>query len=70
MNLSGSQTRLIAATKDLSAEWAHTKHYWRDHKSREFEQRYLEELAARVERTVTVIEKLDKLLRKIRSECE
>ena len=68
--LSGSKSRLMAATKELTIAWNVTKNHWRDEKSREFERRYLEELAARVDRTVTVIEKLDALLTRIRTECE
>ena len=41
-----------------------------DAKSLEFEKRYLEELFATVERTVAIMEELDKLLMKIRNDCE
>ena len=44
--------------------------YWKDAKSQEFERRYMEELLASVDRAVTVIEQLDKLITKIRSDCE
>jgi len=70
MNLSGSKNRLLAITKELSKRWEETKNYWRDTKSREFEQHYLRELFANVDRTVTVMEKLDELLNKIRHDCE
>ena len=70
MNLSGSKSRLIAITKELSNRWEDTKNHWRDAKSQEFEQRYMAELFAHVDKTVTVMEKLDELLNKVRHDCE
>jgi hypothetical protein len=70
MSLSGSRGRLMAVSRELYLQWNETKNYWRDAKSLEFEQRYLDELFIGVERTVTVIEKLDELLKKVRSDCE
>ena len=70
MSLSANRSRLAAITKELSLRWRETKNYWRDAKSREFERRYVEELLADVDRTVTVLEKLDKLLTEVRKDCE
>jgi len=70
MNLSGSKSRLIGASKELSLKWEQTKNYWRDAKSAEFEHHYLEELFADVDKTVAIIDKLDELLKKVRSDCE
>ena len=68
MNASG--TRLEALTRELRLQWQQTRQYWDDNKSREFEQKYLQELFAGVDRTVTVIEQLDKLLARIKRDCE
>ena len=68
MNANGS--RLATITKDLWAQWQTTKQHWKDHKSEEFEQRYLQELMASVDKSVMVIEQLDKLITKIRRDCE
>ena len=68
MKASGS--RLAGLTKELRAQWQDTKNYWKDAKSQEFEHRYMDELLASVDRTVTVMEQLDKLLTKIRTDCE
>jgi len=70
MSMSGCKSRLSAVTKELSLEWDQTKNYWRDARAREFEQRYLQDLFISVDKAVTVIEKLDELLKKIRSDCE
>jgi hypothetical protein len=70
MSLNASKARLVAITKELSNRWDETKNYWRDAKSQEFEQRYMTELFANVDRTVTVIEKLNELLTKVRNDCE
>jgi hypothetical protein len=44
--------------------------YWRDAKSQEFEQRYMTELFANVDKTVTVMDKLNELMTKVRNDCE
>lgn len=68
--MSASGARLEALTKDLRVHWQQTKEYWPDEKSREFEHKYLEELFASVNRAVTVIDQLDKLILKIKKDCE
>jgi len=70
MNLSGNKSRLVGTTKELSLRWTETRNYWRDAKSQEFDQKYIQELLARVDKAVTVIEKLDEVLRKVKSDCE
>ena len=70
MNLAGSRSRLSALTKELHLRWLETRHFWRDSKSQEFEQRFMDDLLARVDKTVTVVEKLDQLLSKVRKDCE
>jgi hypothetical protein len=70
MNLSGSKNRLIALTKELSNRWEDTKNHWRDAKSQEFESRYMTELFANVDRTITVMDKLNEVLIKVRKDCE
>ena len=68
MNANG--TRLAGATRELWLKWQETKNYWRDTKSQEFEAQYLSELVSSVDKSVAVIEQLDKLLTKIRKDCE
>ena len=68
MNAHGS--RLSAITKELWLQWQQTRESWLDAKSEEFEHKYLEELMSSVDKTVTVIEDLDKLITKIKSDCE
>lgn len=54
----------------MFSHWLQTKEYWRDSKSVEFEHKFLDELFASVDKSVGVIEQLDKLLNKIRRDCE
>jgi hypothetical protein len=68
--MSGNGSKLTALTRQLSAQWQQTKESWRDAKSQEFEHKYLDELFAGVDRAVTVMEQLDKLVTKIRNDCE
>jgi hypothetical protein len=68
--MQASGNRLIAITRELWAQWQQTKAYWKDAKSQEFERKYMEELLASVERAATVMEQLDKLITKVRKDCE
>jgi hypothetical protein len=70
MSAVGSKGRLAGASKELALKWEETKNYWRDVKSVEFERKYLQELFVGVDKAVAVIEKLDELLKKVRSDCE
>jgi len=68
--MSASQNRLAGLTNELRAEWEQSQHYWNDAKSREFEQRFLAELFSAVNQTINHIESLERVLAKIRSDCE
>lgn len=68
--MSASGSRVGALTKELWVQWQRTREEWSDAKSQEFEHKYLQELVAGVDKTMTVIDDLDKLLHKIRRDCE
>ena len=68
--MSGNGAKLVALTKALSQQWQQTKDCWKDAKCEEFERKYMQELMASVDRAVTVMGQLDKLVTKIRKDCE
>lgn len=68
--MKASGNKLTAITRELWAQWQRTKGSWHDARSQEFERRYLEELLTSVSRTVTVMDQLDKLVTKVRKDCE
>ena len=68
--MNANATRLSAVTKELRVQWQQTKQYWTDAKSQEFEQKYLQELFTTVDKTANVIEQLNKVLTKIKRDCE
>ncbi len=70
MSLASSRGRLTGIARDLSLKWDDTKNYWRDAKAEEFERRFLRELNAEVNQALFAMDKLDELLRKIRTDCE
>jgi hypothetical protein len=70
MSAGTSKARLAALTKNLLVKWEHTKESWPDAKSQEFEREYIVELRAGVDKAINVIEQLDKLVSKVRSDCE
>ena len=69
-DMKASRSRLEAITKELRLQWQQTKEHWTDAKSLEFEQRFLQELFVSVDRSVSAIEQLDKLITKIKKDCE
>ena len=70
MNLRSSASNLTQAVKNLSVQWQQARGYWRDAKSMEFEERYLEPLPNLAARASAVIEEIDAVLRKIKADCE
>ena len=70
MNLSGNKGRLTGLTREITLRWDDTKTHWRDARSEEFDRRFMQELNASVNRTVMIVDKLDELLKKVRSDCE
>ena len=68
--MSASQNRLMGLTNNLRAEWEQTKSYWNDAKSREFEERFLQELIPAVNQAISNIESLERTLQKIHADCE
>jgi hypothetical protein len=70
MNLSANAARVSALTKELSNRWHETQEYWLDAKSREFDTEYMEPLISNVDTGAVIIEQLNKLVAKIRSDCE
>ena len=68
--MNANATRLTALSKELWVQWQQTKQTWSDAKGLEFEQKYLQELMTAVDKTATVMEQLDKLMQKIKKDCE
>ncbi len=70
MSLTADKAKIIALTRDIANQWELTKETWRDAKALDFQRQYIDELVANVEKASTVIDDLDKLIAKIRSDCE
>ena len=70
MSIKASASILGQCVQDLMVSWDQTRSSWRDAKSLEFERTYLEKLPDHVSRANSMIEELDMLLRKVRTDCE
>jgi hypothetical protein len=70
MSLNANKSRLAGTSRELFMQWEEAKNHWRDQKSAEFEKKYLEELFIYANKTVLIIEKLDEVLKKVRTDCE
>jgi len=70
MSLVSNKTRLATLTKILDNSSRDTKGHWQDKQSLQFEKQYIDGLSHNVSSTVEIIEKLDKLITKVRKDCE
>ncbi|HVK57357.1 MAG TPA: hypothetical protein VM735_01145 [Candidatus Kapabacteria bacterium] len=70
MNVSANGKVVLTATRELARKWEETRHHWSDAKSIEFERSYLAGLFADVERSMPILEELDRLMTNVRNQCE
>ena len=60
----------MKAVRDLNVSWRQTKNFWMDSKALEFQEKYIAPLPDAVNSASSIIEDLDKILTKIRRDCE
>ena len=70
MSVRAAGNVLAATTKQLWRKWGDARQEWRDEKAEEFEQKYLVELQASVDRASVVFSQIEKILSQVRDECE
>lgn len=70
MSTKGSASNLQEAMKNLTVAWQQAKEEWRDAKSNEFEQKYIESLPRDVLQAIEAMQEVDTLLKKARRDCE
>jgi len=68
--MSAGGGKLSAVTRVLATQWQDTKQSWKDAKADEFEHLYLDELFTSVDKAVGIMAQVEKLIAKIRSDCE
>jgi len=67
---SEAEASLAAALQNLNIAWQEVRGYWRDAKCAEFEERYLKDLPSRTTQASMLIADLEKILKKVRNDCE
>ena len=70
MSMVSARTRLATLTKIVSNDWHNTKEHWQDKQAMHFQKQYIEGLLHEVSSTIEIIEKLDKLVTKVKRDCE
>jgi len=70
MSLNHSKGRLVGLSRELLRVWQETQESWRDQKGREFDNLYMQPLFDAVDHASAAIEDLDKLLHRLRQDCE
>jgi len=67
---SEAEAGLAAALQNLNIAWQEVRGHWRDVKCAEFEERYLKELPSRTTQASMVIAEIEKILKKVKNDCE
>ena len=70
MSVKSTRGTINKAVRDLNVNWQQCKNYWNDVKSKEFEEKYIAPLPDAVTATSSIIDEIDKVLRKIKRDCE
>ena len=70
MSLNHSKGRLTGLSRDLLRIWQETQESWRDQKGWEFDSAYMQPMFDAVDHATTAIEDLDKVLKKLKDDCE
>ncbi len=70
MSLNHHRGRLSGLSKELLKTWQETQEIWRDQKCREFDRTHMQPLFDAVDHAVSSMEDLDKILKKLRNDCE
>ncbi len=70
MSLMATRSQLATLAKELSRNTQQLRERWPDRRGAEFEVKYLDPLQTQMAATFAALEKLERLLLKIRSDCE
>jgi Cdc6-like AAA superfamily ATPase len=70
MSLKANSAALAQNFKELSLAWERTRTDWRDLKAMEFQEKYLAELPELSSRVGIILNELDNLMRKVKTDCE
>ncbi len=65
-----ASANLESSTRDLLTAWAHSREQWRDGKSQQFGQTFIEPLPEIVAQAREAMNQLDAILKKIKHDCE
>ncbi|UCD30221.1 MAG: hypothetical protein JSV03_07060 [Planctomycetota bacterium] len=69
MSVSAGRAIIKDASKKFLARWNSTKMMWRDENSRQFEEKFLTELLAKLRKAEGVMEHMDAVLNRVRHDC-
>ena len=70
MSVRSSKGTINRAVRDLNVEWEECKTNWNDIKSKEFQQKYISTIPDTLSSCSNIIDELDKILNKLRKDCE
>lgn len=62
--------KLKQAAKDLRVQWTDTRAAWHDENSRQFDERFISPLLARLQKMELMLAHIGAVLQKVRRDCE
>lgn len=68
MGIYESSAKIKLSARDLNIIWQQTKTFWKDEKSRQFEEHFMTRLSAEIKKTETALDTIGAILNRIRSE--
>ena len=70
MGVYESSAKIKLSAKDLNIIWQQTKTFWKDEKSRQFEEKFMAPLSAEIKKTETALDTIGAILNRIRFELK
>jgi len=68
MGVYESSAKIKLSARDMNIIWEQTKTFWKDEKSRQFEEQFMMRLSAEIKKTETALDTIGAILNRIRFE--
>jgi hypothetical protein len=70
MSVGSERARLVGVMRTVVREWDHVRQDWCDERSRAFGEQYIDAFREGIDRVLPRLEELERVMRKVRTDCE
>jgi hypothetical protein len=70
MSITSGHAKLKKAGKDLLAEWSATQSLWRDPKSEQFDERFIQLFVEKIRAADTALNHMEAVIQQVHKDCE